>query len=186
MGRPRKHEHAEILERALDVFWRRGYGNSSIEDLVVATGAKRSTLYRVFGSKKGLYKAAVQHYGALQAEAVDRSEGPEHQVRSWFEQIIRQAGDPGVPPGCLVINSTAEYATLDPDLQELVDLHIGLLSAWFRAVAASARPDADADVNEAVLMGANYAGFMMSLRGASDTQIRAVVETALRAVFGQS
>ena len=60
MGRPPAFDRDEALGRAMLVFWERGYGATSIEHLVEATGVQRSGLYRTFGSKKDLYLATVE------------------------------------------------------------------------------------------------------------------------------
>jgi AcrR family transcriptional regulator len=58
----------EVLDRALDVFWSKGYEGASIHDLTAATGLGRASLYGAFGDKQKLYQRVVEHY-ATKAEA---------------------------------------------------------------------------------------------------------------------
>jgi AcrR family transcriptional regulator len=63
MGRPPRLSTDEILDRALPVFWRRGFAAATLEELETATGLGRQCLYNQFADKQGLYRAAVRHYG---------------------------------------------------------------------------------------------------------------------------
>jgi len=62
MARPRKFDEAQALEKAMGVFWSKGYAGTSIDDLVEATGASRASLYSVWGDKDALYRAALECY----------------------------------------------------------------------------------------------------------------------------
>jgi len=69
MGRPAKFSPEEILDKALPVFWRRGFAATTLEELETATGLGRQCLYNQFTDKQGLYRAAVRRYGDLSAAA---------------------------------------------------------------------------------------------------------------------
>ncbi|MFJ8693837.1 TetR/AcrR family transcriptional regulator [Streptomyces roseolilacinus] len=62
MGRPRTFDEAEVVEAAADLFARRAYDGVSVDDLVAHLGVHRNSLYKVFGSKRGLYLAALRWY----------------------------------------------------------------------------------------------------------------------------
>ncbi len=62
MGRPPTFDHDTVVRAARDVFWQVGYEGASLGELESATGLKRSSLYHAFGSKRGLFDAAVEHY----------------------------------------------------------------------------------------------------------------------------
>lgn len=60
--RPREWEEDEVLDRALDAFWAKGFEGTSVHDLTAATGLGRASLYGAFGDKEGLYQRVVEHY----------------------------------------------------------------------------------------------------------------------------
>src|ERR1700738_5672876 len=62
MGRPRLYEQDAVVATAKEVFWDRGYVGTALGDLEEATGLSRSSLYLAFGTKKGLFDAAVEEY----------------------------------------------------------------------------------------------------------------------------
>ncbi|WP_345408988.1 helix-turn-helix domain-containing protein [Nonomuraea salmonea] len=61
-GRPRAFDESQALERALMLFWSRGYGATSVQDLVEALSLERGSLYGAFGDKRSFYLAAVRLY----------------------------------------------------------------------------------------------------------------------------
>ncbi|WP_448631397.1 TetR/AcrR family transcriptional regulator [Cellulomonas soli] len=62
MGRHQGFDTAEVVQLARDAFWDRGLDGTSLPDLERATGLSRSSIYHAFGSKRGLFDAAVQDY----------------------------------------------------------------------------------------------------------------------------
>lgn len=73
MVRPREFDETEVLDRALDAFWAKGFEGTSIHDLTEATGLARASLYGAFGDKQQLYERVVAHY----IERAERSACPE-------------------------------------------------------------------------------------------------------------
>ena len=61
-GRPRCFCKEEALDKAMTVFWRKGYEGASISDLTKVMGINPPSLYACFGSKEGLFKAVLEHY----------------------------------------------------------------------------------------------------------------------------
>lgn len=121
-GRPRSFEVDAITERALGVFWEHGYEATSLDALVVATGINVSSLYAAYGSKRGLFQAAMARYehhvgSALEALAAG-SCGLDDVVR--FVEWVRGGVLSDVQPsGCLIVNSMVEFATEDQEIGEV-------------------------------------------------------------------
>jgi AcrR family transcriptional regulator len=62
MGRPRSFDTETVITAARNAFVRTGYAATSIDDLLRATGLQRASLYSAFGSKRGLFVAALQQH----------------------------------------------------------------------------------------------------------------------------
>ena len=65
IGRPRAFDMDQALDRALDVFWRKGYEGASICDLTAAMGINPPSLYAAFDNKEGLFRKALDRYAAM-------------------------------------------------------------------------------------------------------------------------
>jgi TetR/AcrR family transcriptional repressor of nem operon len=117
MARTKEFDRDVALERALDVFWEKGYEATSVADLVTATGVQRQSLYDTFGDKHGLYRAALDLYAArsaalLQAVKGDGAGGsPLTRLRRVFRWVASDA-TPG-NRGCMLVNSAVERGLCD-------------------------------------------------------------------------
>jgi len=111
MAGVKQFDRADVLDRAMALFWKRGYEATSIRDLVAATGINRGSIYASFGDKQGLFLAVLDHYGEriakpLMAELGDSD--PRRAIERMFESIIQRTSDPRFPRGCLNTNTSLE------------------------------------------------------------------------------
>lgn len=87
MARPREFDDKEVLDRALEAFWAKGYDGTSVQDLVKATGLAKASLYGAFGDKERLYERVLQHYMA-RADAGAQVIDPSLPLRAALEQLL--------------------------------------------------------------------------------------------------
>ncbi len=103
-GRPREFDMDQAIERALELFWRRGYEGTSMSDLTEALGITRASLYAAFGNKEGLFQRVMDRYearsGAYRADA-ERAPTSLETVRLLLTGPVDLHGDKRNPPGCL-------------------------------------------------------------------------------------
>ncbi len=148
MARPKEFDPDEVLDRAVELFWAKGYEATSIQDLVEALGINRSSLYATYGDKHALYLAAIDRYcrdvvdpSALE---LDRSDTPLEAIRNMFLEIPGLAARQG-KRGCLLCNAAVERAPVDPDVKAEVSGGFGRLGAAFRRALERARQAGDLD-----------------------------------------
>jgi AcrR family transcriptional regulator len=107
-GRPRSFDINEALNRALEVFWRKGYEGTSISDLTHALGINPPSLFAAFGSKEDLFRQALDRYEAQQssfwAEAMNASTAYEAIERLLKGSAEHMSGGK-TPPGCLFVQA---------------------------------------------------------------------------------
>ncbi|WP_037311354.1 TetR/AcrR family transcriptional regulator [Amycolatopsis orientalis] len=125
-GRPRGFDKGKTLERALELFWSRGYGATSIQDLVEALAVERGSLYGTFGDKRSFYLEAVRHYWEVYERRLTAALDTDPLLPALREILTHPArldeliSDFGMPNGCLVGNTTAELVPHDSEATEIV------------------------------------------------------------------
>jgi AcrR family transcriptional regulator len=108
MGRPRAFNVDKALDRALKVFWRKGYEGATLPDLTKAMGINRPSLYAAFGNKEALFRKAIDRY--VEGPASHAREAlQEPTARGVVERLLRGSvdlvADSRNPRGCLLVQS---------------------------------------------------------------------------------
>ena len=153
MAGVKQFDKGEVLERAMILFWRRGYEAASIHDLIQATGISRGSLYGTFGDKRGLFLAVLDHYATrigkeLMSDLNDPD--PVRGTQRMFESIITRTSDPGWPRGCLNTNTSLECPDVGDEISRKIAERFGqqesaIYQALRRAQLAG-RIDRDRDI----------------------------------------
>lgn len=128
MAGVKQFDQDEVLDRAMAVFWERGYEATSIQDVVEATGLNRGSLYATFSDKKQLFLAVLARYAdrfgiPLLAELADPD--PRRAVERMFEAILRRTSDPTRPRGCLITNTALECPRSGDDISRTIAAWVG-------------------------------------------------------------
>lgn len=124
LGRPRGFDMDEALDRALQVFWRRGYDGASIAELTQAIGINPPSLYAAFGNKEGLFRKVLERYIAVRTRFWDEALAAPT-ARGMIERLLHGTADFMTeacnPPGCLLVRGTVACSDMAQDIhQELV------------------------------------------------------------------
>jgi AcrR family transcriptional regulator len=105
-GRPREFDIDQALNRAMEVFWRKGYEGASLPDLTKAMGINRPSMYAAFGNKEALFRRALDRYAQGPAQYVsDALNAPtaREAIERLFFGVIDLATHPRHPRGCLMV-----------------------------------------------------------------------------------
>ncbi|WP_067722237.1 TetR/AcrR family transcriptional regulator [Nocardia yamanashiensis] len=153
MARTKEFDPDSVLQRALELFWQRGYEATSMADLVEHLGIAKASIYGTFGNKQELYAKALRRYlDITDPKIMDELSQPGPvlpAVKSLVGRYVSEASDDERRRGCMVVNSAVELAGHDPDVARLVEsswayLETALTSALLRA-RAQGELSADAD-----------------------------------------
>jgi AcrR family transcriptional regulator len=118
-GRPRAYDSDAALGRAVDAFWDAGFAATSLDDLTLATGMNRPSLYGAFGDKQALYQKAFDLYRARTREALGKALSGNDPLRVALRNVYDTAisvylsGDSG-QRGCFIIATAVAQAVTDP------------------------------------------------------------------------
>jgi TetR/AcrR family transcriptional repressor of nem operon len=120
MSRPRRFDESEVVDRAMELFWTRGYEGTSVADLTAELGVHPGSLYRTFGDKHALFLRALDRYRQTQAKALAPAllaGGPVlPKIRAVLVGFIELAAEQERPRGCLAANSVGELLPGDKDV----------------------------------------------------------------------
>ncbi|MEM8875904.1 MAG: TetR/AcrR family transcriptional regulator [Planctomycetota bacterium] len=123
------------MDRALKVFWERGFAATSYEDLVSASGASRNGLYSEFGDKKSLFLVAIRRYretfvaqllSGLRADDVSAAD-----IREVVLGVAKMAGRPTKRRGCFLANAAMDQANCTASVQKAIRDHMEGMAAEF-------------------------------------------------------
>ncbi|WP_296947002.1 TetR/AcrR family transcriptional regulator [uncultured Massilia sp.] len=146
MAGTRQFDEDEVLDRALRLFWRRGFGATSMQDIAQATGVLRGSLYHAYGDKQAIFLRIFARYrawfldgvrAALAAPAVDAA------LRDYLRfsiETVTAADDDAMTRGCLTSKTALDETAMDDAIRAALR---GLLDG-VRALLEErlARPDA--------------------------------------------
>ncbi|RAJ04298.1 TetR family transcriptional regulator [Chitinophaga skermanii] len=120
-GRPKIFDEQEVLDKAIDLFWKKGYTATSTEDLLQAMDLNKGSLYNTFGSKKELFSRAIQHFHTRGSQAMHDllkpADNPVTAIRQFFLDIASTDLETHFK-GCFVGNTLAELSNQDEELKE--------------------------------------------------------------------
>jgi AcrR family transcriptional regulator len=106
-GRPREFDAEAALDKALHVFWQRGYEGTSLTDLTEAMGINRPSLYAAFGNKEELFRRTLDRYAERGPGRAVREALAEPTARGVVERLFKNVAlaltDPCNPRGCLAV-----------------------------------------------------------------------------------
>jgi TetR/AcrR family transcriptional repressor of nem operon len=136
MGRQRAFDDAKALDAAIECFWQRGYGATSVRDLAAAMGIGGASLYNAFSDKRSLFVQALARYlDGTMRERVARLEAslpPKSAIQAFFTEIVERSLDDKARRGCLLVNSALEIGPHDGELGAEIAARLGELEAFFR------------------------------------------------------
>jgi AcrR family transcriptional regulator len=190
LGRPRGFDADKALDRAVEVFWRKGYEGTAISDLTAAMRINRPSIYAAFGNKEELFRKVLDRYAAGPASAVRGAlEAPT--ARQAVERVLLAAADVPTrgegPRGCLLVQGALACGDASESVRrELIarraDGETELRKRLQRAkVEGDLPPSADPAALARYVVTVAHGMAVEGASGASHRELVQVVETAMKA-----
>lgn len=123
-GRPKIFDEQEVISKAAQVFWEKGYEAASAEELLKAMGIGKGSFYLFFkGGKKELYEKSLQQFASnllskLRKE-IGESENSFEYLKCFFLELSDSANI-NMAKGCFMGNALVEMATKDEYTRKMV------------------------------------------------------------------
>jgi TetR/AcrR family transcriptional regulator, transcriptional repressor for nem operon len=172
MPRPKSFDEDAVLDKAVQLFWERGYEGTSLADLEAHLGLGRQSLYNTFGDKEAL--APLDAPGA----GLDG-------IRAFFRATIENLTAPGERKTCLIINTLLERGSQDADAllrcnRSQEGLQRAFRRALTRAKSSGDLPDSvDIEAAATLLVVQSYGLNVLAKTGATAGELQATVEVLL-------
>lgn len=186
MARAKNFDENEVLDKAVDIFRRRGYKTTTPEELVTHLGISRSSLYNTYGDKHSLFIRSLQRYQEQTSKALnDLANGNDDAmtaIRKIFNFTVDNCLEDAMPKGCFLVNSIVEFGPDDKEtvaiVKESMDTNRSTLLRIIKkgqkegSISTVAKPGALADYLVNCL-----SGISVSTKGGAD---RAACETIIK------
>src|ERR1700689_1616468 len=189
MGRPREFDTDAALEKAMRLFWAKGYEGTSVADLTKTLGISKPSLYAAFGDKQSLFRAALERYAAGPAGYVAAALG-KSTPREVAERLLRGAADLQAgtrnPGGCLTVNGGIACGDQAEPVRQALNAHrtAGVTLLRHRFEQAKAQHDLPKDSDPAALArflaAAVYGMAVLASGGASRKELEQVIRAAVK------
>lgn len=119
MARKKQYIEEEVIEKAMQLFWRNGYENTSMQQLEKEMGINKFSIYSSFGSKRGVFLESLKSYKERIKELFENfknaSNGLED-IKKFFYDSVQICYREGNQKGCLITNTYNEFSESDDDL----------------------------------------------------------------------
>jgi TetR/AcrR family transcriptional repressor of nem operon len=190
MPRPATFQPDAVIERAMLLFWEKGYAETSVRDLVEGTAVLRGSLYHAFGDKRSLYIQALRRYGALALRQLTEAWDSAAPVRDNVRMVLMAIVD--LPEaerrrGSMVCNCMVEVAPHDAEVAGVVAEILLEFTRFFQAAFAAGQRAGEPAAGTSPRALAHYLvssiqGLCVTAKaGAPRTELLDVVEVTLAA-----
>jgi TetR/AcrR family transcriptional repressor of nem operon len=127
MARPRAFDPQAVIDQAMLVFWQKGYEATSIRDLKGQMGISSSSMYELFGDKRGVYLAALARSCELEraqmASMAHSAPTPQAFIQNLFEASDQAMQAGSSRAGSMALHAMVEFGLRDPDITQLLLAH---------------------------------------------------------------
>ena len=124
MARKKEFDETEVLDRALDLFWEKGYNATSIQDLVDTMKINRASIYDTWGDKHNLYLAALKRYRQKSSSwfltQLRTEQSALDIIRNFIYATIKASVHDEHRKGCFMVNASTELCNQDTDVQKII------------------------------------------------------------------
>ncbi|MFD2863186.1 TetR/AcrR family transcriptional regulator [Mucilaginibacter antarcticus] len=189
MARTKDFDEAEILKKAIALFWDKGYNGTSMQDLVDGLGISRSSLYDTFGDKHQLYIKALdtyqKNYGGQLCTLIRESQTAEMAIHDLLAMVVNDLLADKQQRGCFMVNAGIELANHDTEVNQLICQTQNQLEDTFLSVIERGQASGEISPNKNPLALARFLnntvkGLQVSAKSSTDRAFfDDIVETAL-------
>jgi len=144
----------------MELFWRKGYESTSLQDLLNAMSLSKSSFYQTFKSKGQLFQRSIQNYQNLLADdllmQLKQAGSGKAFIESLFLDVANETSGPDARRGCLLMNTANEFAQTDACIASLVSDSLDEITTIFEKAIIQAQQEGAIPEDKDVRSLANY------------------------------
>ena len=188
----RQFDEQEVIALALEVFWRKGLHDATMQDLAAATGVQRGSLYNAYGDKEEIFLRSFDQYAAQFLAAAENTlaEGDAAaRLRNFLDMIVVNMTSGSPPRGCLTTRTALDAAISSKAVRERVQNLLGRLEQLIAKAMSSApnkKPTIDANRLARVVVTFTRGLAVMERAGYSRKQLKEAAATFVDALVGDA
>lgn len=114
-----------VLQKATEVFHKKGYNGTSMQDLVDATALNRSSIYNSFGSKLSMFLEVLSYYQSIYShsfsQGLAQSYNATEAIQTIFDLHLNEIVNDNDRKGCLVVNCKSEMVNQEPSIKSFME-----------------------------------------------------------------
>ncbi|MEQ6201871.1 TetR/AcrR family transcriptional regulator [Sulfitobacter sp. HNIBRBA2951] len=132
MPRKPSYDRDELIERARDLFWQRGWAGTSLKDLEAVLQMKPGSFYAAFGSKEALFALAMERYaadGRERLKALVQAHGPIRALQRFPKMVVENDAAPA--KACMLSKTLLELHAHRHPLAQVANQHLLSMEAQF-------------------------------------------------------
>jgi TetR/AcrR family transcriptional regulator, transcriptional repressor for nem operon len=147
MARNKAFEQDTVLEKAMNTFWKKGFHDTSMQDLVDAMGINRASMYDTFGDKHQLYLKSLESYREINRCAISKAIENEPSPKEKIRKILRLLADESLADtenkGCFFTNATLEMLPHDTAVNTIVCDNFKAMNQMLETVLSQAQAEGE-------------------------------------------
>lgn len=193
IGRPQEFDTDKVLSAAMETFWSYGFEGTSMQLLLDSTGLSKSSIYQSFGGKQELFLRCLEQYtlGMKEKLLTELSLNPSglNFIKSTLLSSAEEAKKPGMPKGCLIMNTATEFAQSNPAVSKYVNKGIETFKSIFHTAlkksVSSGELSKDANLDQlAAYIVSSMSGIKSMVKsGADEKAVYAIVQIVMKSLI---
>lgn len=160
MPRPKKFDETEVLDKAINLFWQKGFNGTSMQDLVSNLGINRASLYDTFGGKHQLFMSALTRYRSTTEESLcahlSSSKPSLTIIEELLDMAISSTCTVSQKRGCFLVNTTTELASEDQEIAKLMEENVKHKEKLFHSLIIKGQEQGEISTQHESLALARY------------------------------
>jgi AcrR family transcriptional regulator len=172
MPRKPNYDRNDLIERARDLFWKRGWAGTSLKDLEAALHMKPGSFYAAFGSKEALFALAMERYandGRERLSILAQQHGPIKALQRFPEMVVENDAAPA--KACMLSKTLLELHAHNHPLAREANLHLLKMEAHFAQLFQLAQSMGDIDgAHDPQVLARRYQSDLLGLRVSAERE----------------